>query len=305
VHPDDLAATTVEASQAEKAGNTTFENRYRCKDGSYRWLRWSSTPYADTELIYATARDVTDQKLVDQALARQAEELSRSNSDLEQFAYVASHDLQEPLRAIGGFTQLLDRKYGPQLDDQARTYIGHTVEATARMETLIKDLLAYSRVQRKGGTLDAVDLNVILDRALQALSSAISQASAVISRDTLPTIIADPTQMGQLLQNLVGNALKFRNDGQAHVEIRAERHDDGWLFSVRDDGIGIDPAFTDRIFAIFQRLHTRTEYSGTGIGLAICKRIVERHGGRIWVESAEGAGCTFRFTVPDANGGER
>ncbi|HEY6443758.1 MAG TPA: CHASE3 domain-containing protein [Candidatus Acidoferrales bacterium] len=232
-------------------------------------------------------------------LAERMKDLARSNSELQQFAYVASHDLQEPLRMVASFTQLLGRRYKEKLDDDARDFINYAVDGATRMQTLITDLLSYSRVGTQGKPLESTRCDDVLDRVLnQNLSLAIKESGVVITRDPLPTVMADPLQLGQLFQNLIANAIKFRGKDRPSVQIFAERRNADWEISVCDNGIGISQEHADRIFIIFQRLHTKTEYPGTGIGLAICKKIAERHGGRIWVEQTPGGGSTFRFTIP-------
>jgi len=226
-------------------------------------------------------------------LAERAKELERSNMELQQFAYVASHDLQEPLRTIASFTQLLARRYSDKLDDKARDFINFAVDGSKRMQTLINDLLAFSRVGTQGKVHEPTKCDALLDRVLKSLKIAIEDSSAVITREPLPTVVADDIQLGQLFQNLIGNAIKFRGEDVPRVHISAERHGNAWKFSVRDNGIGIAPEQQDRIFVIFQRLHTKNKYPGTGIGLAICKKIAERHGGRVWFEPAEGAVLLF------------
>jgi signal transduction histidine kinase len=232
-------------------------------------------------------------------LQRKADELARSNRDLEQFASVASHDLQEPLRAVAGCVQILQKQYEGQLDERANELIALTVDGVGRMQTLINDLLSYSRVSTRGKAFEAADCQAALDVALVNLKAAVQEASAVVSHDALPVVRADPTQLMQLLLNLLSNAIKFRSTAPPIIHVGAKRQNGHWVVSVKDNGIGIEPKYSERVFAVFQRLHTRTEYPGTGIGLAICKKIVERHGGRIWVDSEPGKGSTFSFTIPD------
>jgi signal transduction histidine kinase len=231
-------------------------------------------------------------------LENSMEKLTRSNEELAQFAYVASHDLQEPLRMVSSYMQLLSRRYEGKLDEEADEFIGFAVDGAQRMQGLINDLLAFSRVGTRGQELVPTDSQTVLDQTLRNLQIAIEESQATIVSDPLPTVMGDAGQLGQLFQNLIGNALKFRSDTPVEIQIRVEPKNEEWLFAVCDNGIGIEPEYRERIFAIFQRLHTRKEYSGTGIGLAVCKKIVERHNGRIWVESALGQGSTFYFTLP-------
>jgi signal transduction histidine kinase len=237
-------------------------------------------------------------------LAERAKDLQRSNTELQQFAYVASHDLQEPLRTISSFTQLLAKRYQNKLDEKAGEFINYAVDGCKRMQTLINDLLAFSRVGTQGKPLARVSCDAALDRVLKALKMAIQDSGAVITRESLPVVLADEIQLCQLFQNLVGNAIKFRNSEIPRIHVFAERHGTGWKIAVRDNGIGVSPEHGDRIFVIFQRLHTRTQYPGTGIGLAICKKIAERHGGRIWVEPSPEGGSTFWFTIEDGETGK-
>lgn len=274
-------------------------------DGSTMPVEYTCAPIRERrEVIGAvvTFRDVTERRQAVQSLAERAQELARSNAELEQFAYVASHDLQEPLRAVVSYLQLLERRYRSELDERADRYIGHAVDGAHRMQRLINDLLAYSRAGRRNDERQPVDLEVLLDRILKSLEVSIEEAGATVTHDPLPTIEGDLVGLGQLLQNLVGNALKFRGDEPSQVHIAATHQNRAWTFSVRDNGIGIAPEYQERIFVLFQRLHGRGEYAGTGIGLAICKKIVEQHGGTLWVESTPGDGSTFRFTIPDPGG---
>jgi signal transduction histidine kinase len=231
------------------------------------------------------------------ALRSKAAELSRSNAELEQFAYVASHDLQEPLRMVASYTQLLARRYQGKLDQDADEFIAFAVDGAKRMQSLINDLLAYSRVGTKGGELRHTDAEAALMSALVNVRGAVEDSGAVIRHSPLPTVYADPVQLVQVFQNLLGNAIKFRNSGPPEIDVACEEAIEEWCFSVRDNGIGIDPKYADRIFQVFQRLHSKKDYPGTGIGLAICKKIAERHEGRIWVVSQPGQGATFHFSI--------
>jgi PAS domain S-box-containing protein len=256
--------------------------------------------------VFAAARDITEKKAAEAELEKyrlhledlvkqRTEELTRSNKELEQFAYVASHDLQEPLRIIAGYTQLLQQRYKGKLDEDADQFIFFIVDSVVRMQNIINDLLSYSRIETRGGDFESVDCQAILNDVLHTLRIVVEENDAVITHGLLPTVQADRVQLFQLFQNLISNAIKFRSDKPPRIHIAAEPQNGQWLFSVKDNGIGIDPKYSERIFVIFQRLHSQDKYSGTGIGLAICKKIVERHGGRIWVESQPGKGATFYF----------
>ena len=246
----------------------------------------------ELQYVYEDLRRLTG------ALRQATRELQRSNADLEQFAYVASHDLQEPLRMVTSYLQLLERRYKANLDQDASDFIAFAVDGAARMQTLIQDLLTYSRVGTRGASFEPTDCQAVLEQVLQNLEVAIAESDAEVSSGSLPSLSADASQLAQLLQNLIGNAIKFRGDNPPRIHVDAEPRSDHWLLSVRDNGIGIDPRFSDRIFQVFQRLHGIGQYPGTGIGLAVCKKIVERHQGAIWVESQENAGATFYFTIP-------
>ncbi len=272
------------------------------KDGT---IIWTEVVYNlivdDAGAVVATqgvTRDITKRKEAEEELARKASELARSNAELEQFAYIASHDLQEPLRMVASFTELLARRYKGKLDSDADEFIAFAVDGANRMKQLINDLLAYSRVGTRAKPFARIDCRDVFDRAVSNLTVAIREQGATVKAGPLPTIMGDAVQLTQLFQNLIGNALKFRGPESPLIEVAAASHCDGWLFSVRDNGIGIDSQFFERIFAVFQRLHRKEDYPGTGIGLAICRKIVERHGGRIWVESEWGKGATFYFTMP-------
>jgi len=225
-------------------------------------------------------------------------DLERSNKELEQFAYVASHDLQEPLRMVASYTQLLAERYEGRLDDKAKKCIDYAVDGAVRMQTLINDLLTYSRVGTRGKPFEPTDAHSVLGEAIKNLAAAIEQSRTIITNDDLPTVRADASQLVQLFQNLIANSIKFHGKDIPRVHVSAQDHGREWVFSIRDNGIGIESQYADRVFLIFQRLHTRQEYPGTGIGLAICKRIVERHGGKIWFESEPGKGSTFFFAIP-------
>ena len=271
------------------------------KDGSEFAVEISLSPLVSDEgmLVSSAIRDVTERKQTEDALKRSAADLAHSNAELEQFAYVASHDLQEPLRAVAGCVQLLQQRYQGQLDARADELIAHAVDGSSRMQTLIRDLLAYARVSTRGRDLEPIDSATVLNEALSNLVTVLQESGGVVTHGPLPTVVADPTQLRQVFQNLIGNAIKYCGERPPEVHIEVEHRAGEWQFTMRDNGIGIDPQYFERIFGIFQRLHTRREYPGTGIGLALCKKIIERHGGRIWVVSQPEAGSTFCFTIPD------
>ena len=273
------------------------------QDGSDFPIEMMLSPLESPEgiLITAAIRDISVRRTAQLHLLAMNAELKRSNEELSQFAYIASHDLQEPLRMVASFTQLLAKRYTGKLDADADTFIAFAVDGAARMQRLIRDLLAFSRVGTRGGDPSEVSSQKALEYALTNLSGAIEDSGASITHGPLPDVHAEEIQLVQLFQNLIGNAIKYQARSRPRVHIAAARISGGrWLFSVRDNGLGIEPQYFDRIFGIFQRLHKREEYSGTGIGLAICKKIVERHGGRILVQSKAGVGSTFRFDLEES-----
>ena len=226
------------------------------------------------------------------------DDLARSNRDLEQFAYVASHDLQEPLRMVAIYTQLLAERYKGKLDADADKYIHYAADGALRMQALVRDLLAFSRIGRQDIEFQKIDCNSTMDTVLKNLQVAIEESGARVAYEQLPTVMADPSQLMQVLQNLIANGIKFRGTEPPVIQITSQQKDREWVFSITDNGIGIAPEYAEVVFVIFKRLHSRTDYPGSGIGLSICKRIIEYHGGRIWVESEPAHGCTFHFTLP-------
>jgi len=272
------------------------------KDGTEVPVEIGLTPIQTPRgaFVLSAIVDITERRRAEDQLAQQTRELERSNQQLEQFAYAASHDLQEPLRMVASYTQLLAKNYGEKLDQEATTYLNFARDGAVRMQGLIQALLAYSRVGTRGGDLVDFDAGEAFDLALENLRFALEESRAEIVRGDLPRVLGDRNQLAEAFQNLIGNAIKFSGLHGARIEISAKREGDMWVFSVADNGIGIDAQYFDRIFEVFQRLHTRDEYPGTGIGLAICKRIIERFGGRIWVTSTLGVGTIFHFTIPDS-----
>ncbi|HML06311.1 MAG TPA: ATP-binding protein, partial [Methanobacterium sp.] len=250
--------------------------------------------------ISLISRDITDRKKAEEKLHKTIKELERSNYELQQFAYITSHDLQEPLRTIASFTQLLERRYKNKLDKDADEFIDFVVDAAVRMKEMIQDLLNYSRIGSNYGELKLINANIALNNAIHNLKSSIGENNAVITHDPLPTVTADKGLLTQLFQNLIGNAIKFRKRDvppRIHISASLDEKNNEYIFKVSDNGIGMEEQYTDKIFEVFKRLHTMDEYRGTGIGLAISKKIVERHSGRIWVESILGKGSTFYFTL--------
>jgi PAS domain S-box-containing protein len=294
------ALRSAEDALAQQIG-TGIELTGRHKNGSDFPIEIMLSPLESAEGILVTAaiRDISTRKKAELHLLRKVEELNRSNEELGQFAYIASHDLQEPLRMVASYTQLLSRRYKGKLDADADEFIAFAVDGASRMQRLIQDLLAYSRVGTKGRDLLDTSSEEALERALINLRGAIEESGALVTHGPLPPVLADETQLIQLFQNLVGNAIKYQRPGgvpQVHVSV-AGNGENKWMFAVKDNGLGIDPQYFDKIFGMFQRLHKREEFAGTGIGLAICKKIVERHGGTISVESQPGHGSTFLFAL--------
>jgi light-regulated signal transduction histidine kinase (bacteriophytochrome) len=242
--------------------------------------------------------DISAIKEAEERLREKMEELSRSNKDLELFSYSVSHDLQEPLRTVSNFAQLLAKRYKGKLDQDADEFIGFVTDGTQRMQRMINDMLAFSRVGTKGKPFEPTDLGKVIAEVLENLRGSIDDSKAVVTHDPLPTVKADWSQVSLLFQNLIGNAIKFRGKDPPKIQVTCEKKEKEYVLTVKDNGIGIDPKDFGRLFVIFQRLHSASEYPGTGMGLAICKRIVERHGGKIWVESEPGKGTAFYFTLP-------
>ena len=255
--------------------------------------------FENARLFEQAQNEIRERKKAQKKLKQTAAELASSNKELEHFAYIASHDLQEPLRMVTSYVQLLTRRYGDRLDGSAHEFIDFAIDGASRMQKMINDLLVYSRVGTRGKPFMNIDSEDVLGQALDNLKIALKESKAKVTHDRLPEVKADETQLVQLFQNLISNALKFREKKKLRIHISAEKNCQEWIFSVRDNGIGIDSQHAERIFQIFQRLHNKKEYPGTGIGLAVCKRIVERHSGRIWVDSQPGKGTTFFFSIPE------
>lgn len=301
IHPKDQAAARAVIERMASGGTTIeFVCRIRRRDGAWRHILWSGQGAPEDGCFYIVGKDVTERRRLDQELEDRAERLERTNAELQDFAYIASHDLSEPLRMITSYLQLLQRRYDGQLDQTADEFIHYAVDGAERMKLLIDDLLQYSRVGSVEVQRVPVDADAVLDGVLQSLEGAILERGATVTSGPLGTVHGDATQIGQLLQNLIANAIKFARDDEP-PQVRVERVDDPreWHIVVRDNGIGIEERHAERIFKMFGRLHAREEYAGTGIGLAICRRIADRHGGRIWVESTPGAGSAFHISIPD------
>jgi PAS domain S-box-containing protein len=300
--PDMLAELTAGLKNVIETGEPFAMQSELVTLTGARWLdtKWVALrdPQGQVNALMGVSRDVTEARQSAQALSQKALELQRSNSELERFAYVASHDLQEPLRMVSSYLQLLERRYKEKLDGDALEFIAYAVDGAARMKLLINDLLTYSRIGSCGKEFALTDCEKVLANVLKNLQVAIQETGAQITHTPLPAVMADGGQLEQLFQNLIGNALKFHGPHTPEIQVGAVLLDGVWRFSIADNGVGIEPQYFDRIFIIFQRLHTREEYDGTGIGLAVSKRIVERHGGQIWIESQPGQGTTFYFSIP-------
>jgi PAS domain S-box-containing protein len=303
----DQGQPEAELQVAAASGRSETESWRVRKDGSRFWANRVITAARDSSgrlLGFSEiSRDITERKTAEERLVKKVAELKRSNDELEQFAYVASHDLQEPLRMVASYTQLLARRYHGRLDPDADEFIAYAVDGSNRMQGLIQDLLTYSRAGTSGAKLRKIPSENALHGALANLRATIEESGAVVTHDPLPAITTDDTQLTQVFQNLVGNAIKYRSAEVPRVHVSATSNaDKEWIFSVRDNGLGIEPRYFDRIFILFQRLHGREEFKGTGIGLAICKKMLERLGGRIWVESQPRQGSTFYFALPEGAG---
>jgi len=280
--------------------NRRFEITALHRDGREFPVELSILPLRSAKLFHASAfaRDITERQQAQAALEQRAEELARSNAELERFAHVAAHDLQEPLRMVSSYAQILGRRYRGKLDADAEDFIGYMVGGASRMQALLKGLSTYARVGIQQREFAPVSCDKVVEQVLDNLKVVIEEKEAMVTRAPLPEVMGDEVQLGQLFQNLIDNALKFRGPAPPRVHLEASRREKEWLFSVRDNGIGIEPQYFERIFLIFQQLHPRDEYPGMGIGLSLCKKIAESHNGRIWVESEPGAGTTFHFTLP-------
>jgi PAS domain S-box-containing protein len=306
--PEDFAASHDYVKQLlSKKDASVFpqlEKRYVCKDGSTVWALVGASLVRDANekpsYFITLVQDVSARKHAQEALETNNAELERSNRDLRQFTYAASHDLKTPLRAIGGFVGLLEAHYATQLSTQAADWIHRAAAGAKRLDKLIDDLQSYARLDSEAERFASIDCRAAIDEATELLQAAIAEADAEVSVGELPVVVGNRTQLVQLFQNLLGNAIKYRGEHAPRIRVAADLKDSEWVFSIADNGIGIDPKHHEQIFEVFRRLHTQDAFPGTGIGLAVCRRIVQRHGGRIWVESERGKGSTFLFTIPDA-----
>ena len=305
VHPEDRNTVKGSAVRMLKGDHSLgYEYRIVTKQAKVKWVMETVAPifYQGRRATLGNLTDVTEHKRMEERLRQITAEMQRSNNELEQFAYVISHDLQEPLRMISSYTQLLAKRYSSKLDADADEFIAYSVDGAKRMQALLHDLLEYSRVGTRGKPFTWVDCKEVVEQTIANLKIAIEESGASVTYDTLPALMGDEGQLVQLFQNLIGNAIKFHREEPPCVHISAQRKQNVVAFSAKDNGIGIDPQYRQVIFEIFRRLHTREEYPGTGMGLSICKKIVERHGGHIWVQSQLGQGSTFHFTIQVAEG---
>jgi PAS domain S-box-containing protein len=299
------AKTEIIKSQVVPKGRSeVYENEYIHADGRVFPVELRTFLIRDDEQqpmgMWSIVRDISQRKQMEREREKAIIALTQSNEDLKQFAYVASHDLQEPLRMVASYTQLLAERYGDRLDDKAHKFIAYAVDGASRMQALILDLLAFSRVETRAQPFKPIDVQHVLGMAIANLQTLIEETGSLVSTDDLPRVRADESQLTMVFQNLINNGIKFQKRQHfPHIHVSAHPQNGGWCFSVRDNGIGIDTKYKDKVFLVFQRLHTRSEYPGTGIGLALCKRIINRHGGKIWFESSPGKGTTFYFTIPD------
>jgi PAS domain S-box-containing protein len=305
VYPDDRLEVDAAYSGSIKEGRDSYEIKHRVvrnDTGEIRWVHEKCQHMRDAAGRFIRSlgmvQDITEQKHAEEELRKLTEGLKRSNAELEQFAYSASHDMREPLRTITGFLRLLEKRYKGKLDEKANEYIDFTIEGVTRLDALLKDMAEFSRLDIRASKFKPVNASVALEQAIYDLRSAIGESGTEITYDLLPTVLGNESQMTRLFQNLISNSIKFRSKKKLRIHLSAEQKGNVLIFSVRDNGIGIDPKYFERIFIVFQRLHTREEYAGTGMGLAMCKKIVELHGGKIWIESEPGKGATFYFTLP-------
>jgi PAS domain S-box-containing protein len=304
-HPDDAEEERVLFEELATGRRSSFgiEKRNRHKDGHWVWV-WLTVSLLDEgdppRAALAHVLDINQRKAAESDLELAQRNLERSNAELDQFAYVASHDLKEPLILLSAYARMLSERHGDDLDEEGRTFLGHVRDEASRMKSMIDDLLDYSRLQTRAEDASHVALDEVLETALRTLAPRIEESGARVDvQGPLPVVRGSPVQFERLFRNLIGNAIKFRGEEPPVVTVGAERVDGSWVISVSDNGIGVDPGKAERIFDVFQRLHSQEQYAGTGMGLAICKRIVERHGGRIWVDPADGGGSVFKFVVPE------
>jgi len=304
-HGEDQPAVEDAIEEALDSGEPfDMEVRIRTESDEVRWLRLQGVPEVvdgDVASLRGAVQDITERKRREQRLEELVGRLETSNERLEQFAYAASHDLQEPLRMVSSYLQLIEQRYGDALDEDGEEFLEYAVDGAERMRDMIDGLLKYSRVETRGDPLEPVELDAVFQNVLEDLQMRVDESDAEISAEPLPRVEGDAGQLRQVFQNLVKNAIEYSGDEPPRIRVSAERDGPEWIVSVRDEGIGIEPEYRERVFEVFERLHDSGDYSSTGVGLALCERIIERHGGRIWVESEPGKGSTFHFTVRDAS----